>query len=229
MSVKEDLFEAIIGAVAIDSNWDMEEIESVTDIMLNSDEFLLNDEETNYVSLIQEWEQNVNGVIPLYKCEKKGYQSTLYDQFKGISQYVPISEWSRIKYHCQLKLLDNMQIFRGFGASQGEARMNVCKLAYETLTKDGTIKEFTIRDEIENPNKSDAINQLEILARRGYFSIPTYKYKETHDEDGNPIWKCECRIKEYKKFFYSKSSSKKDAKKTVAFKMLKFVLNGEDK
>lgn len=229
MSVKEDLFEAIIGAVAIDSNWDMEEIESVTDIMLNSDEFLLNDEETNYVSLIQEWEQNVNGVIPLYKFEKEGYQSTLYDQFNGISQYVPISEWSRIKYHCHLKLLDNMQIFRGFGASQGEAKMNVCKLAYETLTKDGTIKEFTIRDEIENPNKSDAINQLEILARRGYFSIPTYKYKETHDDDGNPIWKCECRIKEYKEFFYSKSSSKKDAKKTVAFKMLKFVLNGEDK
>ena len=229
MSVKEDLFEAIIGAVAIDSNWDMEEIESVTDIMLNSDEFLLNDEETNYVSLIQEWEQNVNGVIPLYKFEKKGYQITWYTPFNGISQYIPTSDCSRIKYHCLLKLLDDLPIFRGFGASQREARMNVCKLAYETLTKDGTIKEFTIRDEIENPNKSDAINQLEILARRGYFSIPTYKYKETHDDDGNPVWKCEGNIKEYKKPFYSKSSSKKDAKKTVAFKMLKFVLNEEDK
>ena len=63
----------------------------------------------------------------------------------------------------------------------------------------------SIRDEIENPNHNDAINQLEILARRGYFSIPTYDY----DKDGNPIWRCECHIKEQEVYFGETSSSKK--------------------
>ena len=35
MSVKEDLFEAIIGAVALDSDWDMEELQEVIQIMLD--------------------------------------------------------------------------------------------------------------------------------------------------------------------------------------------------
>lgn len=57
--------------------------------------------------------------------------------------------------------------------------MNVCKLAYEYLQKHDLL--FSIQDEIENPNKADAINQLEILARRGYFSIPTYDFEQEYD------------------------------------------------
>ena len=33
-----------------------------------------------------------------------------------------------------------------------------------------------MRDEIDEPIKEDAMNQLEILARRGYLSISTYEY-----------------------------------------------------
>ena len=69
-----------------------------------------------------------------------------------------------------------------------------------------------------------AINQLEILARRDYFSMPTYKFTETHDKNGNPLWKCECHITEEDKYFQAKSSGKKEAKKDAAWKMLKHVL-----
>ena len=69
---------------------------------------------------------------------------------------------------------------------------------------------------------------MEILARRNYFSIPTYSFEESHDENGNPIWVCRCEIKEYSKSYTSKSSSKKDAKKLSALKMLKYVI-AEDK
>lgn len=55
MSVKEDLFEAIIGAVALDSNWDVEELQDVVQIMLDPDSFLNDGMEENYVQLIQEW------------------------------------------------------------------------------------------------------------------------------------------------------------------------------
>ena len=83
---------------------------------------------------------------------------------------------------------------------------------------------FTIRDEIDNPNKEDAISQLEILARRGYFSIPTYEFNQMHDRNGNPIWNCDCGIREKPQVFHAKSSSKKEAKKKAAFMMLQHIL-----
>lgn len=217
-SVKEDLFEAILGAVAIDSCWDLKEIQSVVEVMLEPDTFLLDDSETNYVRLIQEWEMQENGVIPWYKYKEASYESTWY---------IPLNNcYSRLTFHCELKLLDSLPIFRGFGASKREARMAVCKLAYEYLQKHDML--FTIRDEIDNPNKANAINQLETLARRGYFSVPTYDFEQEYDDNGNPVWYCECHIKEYDTYCYAKSSSKKDAKKSAAFEMLKCVLNEED-
>ena len=85
----------------------------------------------------------------------------------------------------------------------------------------------SIRDEIENPNRDDAINQLETLARRGYFSIPIYEFKEIYDNNGNPIWNCECRIAEEDYYFDGTSSSKKEAKKDSAFRMLFYYESGE--
>ena len=228
-SVKEDLFEAIIGAVALDCNWDFAKICSVVEAMLVPEDFFMNDKDDNYVRMIQDWEEQVNGVIPLYWFKEASYTSSWYIPFQGVSQSVTLDyNYSRLKFHCELKLLDDLPIYRGFGASKREARMNVCKLAYEDLKKKGVIQEITIRDEIENPNKDEAISQLEILARRGYFSIPTYEFEQAHDENGNPVWTAECHIEEYDTYFDAVSSSKKDAKKAAAFEMLQFVLNGED-
>ncbi len=229
-SVKEDLFEAIVGAVTLDCNWDFEKICSVVEPMLDPDDFFLNDEDDNYVRLIQDWDEQINGVVPWFWFKEASYTSTWYDNFNGVSQVFPLNyDYSRLKYHCELKLLndDEIPIYRGFGASKSEARMNVCKLAYEDLTKKGIIKETTIQDELENPNKDEAISQLEILARRGYFSIPTYEFAQEYDKNGNPVWTAKCRIEEYDIYFDGKSSSKKEAKKNAAFKMLKFVLNEE--
>ena len=96
-------------------------------------------------------------------------------------------------------------------------------LAYEHLRRNGLW--LSIGDEIEDPNKDASINQLEILARRGYFSIPTYDFKESYDHNGNPIWHCTCRILQEAQSFCETSSSKKDAKKSAAYKMLMHVLN----
>lgn len=224
-SVKEDLFEAILGAIAIDSNWNMEKMQSVVEIML-APETILNDEEEDYVSLIQEWVYNKTNGIPLYHFEKAGYSITWYTPFDGISQQpksLEDQEIHKTKFHCYLKIADDLPVFRGFGQSQSEARKNVCKVAYDYLCKENLW--LSIRDEIDNPNKDDAINQLEILARRGYFSIPTYTFDEDHDENGNPVWESTCFIAEENKSFSAKSSSKKDAKKSAAYKMLQYVLN----
>ena len=81
-----------------------------------------------------------------------------------------------------------------------------------------------MKDEIPNPNKAEAINQLEILARRGYFSIPTYHFCQEYDKNGNSVWGCECCIDEEARRLFAKSSSKREAKKSSAFRMLKYIL-----
>lgn len=224
-SVKEDLFEAVLGAIAIDSNWDMDTLENAVGIMLAPESILADEETEDYVSMIQEWSYVKTNGIPLYHFEEREYQSSWYDGFQGINQHIEITNelMHKTKHHCLLKISDDLPIFRGFGKSQPEARRNVCKLAYDYLCKNGLW--LSICDEIDNPNKEDAINQLEILARRGYFSIPTYDFQQTYNKDGNPVWESICSIEEKSKSFSAKSSSKKDAKKSAAYKMLQYVLN----
>lgn len=224
-SVKEDLFEAILGAIAIDCDWDMTALQNAVEIMLAPESVLAENDKGEYVSLIEEWSHNKGDGIPLYHFEEGSYSITWYIPFDGISQNIDVSDnlFCTTKYHCLLKISDELPIFRGFGKSQTEARKNVCKLAYDYLCKKGLW--LSICDELDDPSKENAINQLEILARRGYFSIPTYDFKQTYDENGNSIWESICIIKEKNKNFSSKASTKKDAKKSSAYKMLQYVLN----
>lgn len=226
-SVREDLFEAILGAIAIDSNWDMAALENAVEIMLAPDSILTDDSALDYVSLIEEWTSVRKNDIPLYHFDQRDYQITWYNKFdfEGISQHLDFFDplISTTKFHCLLKISDDLPVFRGFGCSQSEARKNVCKLAYEHLCRNGLW--LSIGDEIEDPSRDASINQLEILARRGYFSIPSYDFKESYDPNGNPIWHCTCRISEETQSFCETSSSKKDAKKSAAYKMLQHVLN----
>ncbi len=236
-SVKEDLFEAIVGAVTLDCNWDFPTIRSVVEAMLLPEDFLEKDTEENYVRLILDWSMQVNHTLPGFWFRNEGYLTVSMGyadtQFHGVSQYFSPGEHrdlSRLKVQCQLNLCrPDVPIFRGFGESKSEARMSVCKLAYEYLEKEGYIQEMSMADEIEEPAQESAINQLEILARRGYFSIPAYEFQEKYDKDGNPIWTCRCRIKEYPKTFSQKSSGKKEAKKKAALKMLQYVLKEDEK
>ena len=220
-SVKEDLFEAIVGAVAIDCEWNLDTLKQVVEQMLEPD---LSEDDDNFIQWMQEWSLRRNGRLPLYHVEKynqahwytSGY--IYYDRPNVLNAKQP-----DYKAYMQVDGIDD--IILGFGDSKKSARVNAAKTAYEYLEHHNML--FTIRDEIENPNRQDAISQLEILARRGYFAIPEYEYTQEYDTDGNPIWFCTCEIKEYKKRISCKASTKKDAKKDAAFKMLKFILDAE--
>lgn len=218
-SVKEDLFEAIIGAVALDSDWDMETLQDVVQIMLDTDSYLEENMEKNYVALIQEWTLKRYGMVPHYQFQKTSSPTHLTTLSNVLS---PNRCNPESRYICLLKLGDRSTPFRNYGSSKNEARKAVCALAYKELERNNLL--FSIRDEIPNPNRDDAISQLEILARRGYFSIPFYEFEQTYDRSGNPIWKSVCYIDEIDKHFCSQSSSKKYAKKQSAYQMLMYVL-----
>ncbi len=223
-SVKEDLFEAIIGAVALDCNWDFEKIQNVVEVMLDPDSFMDDDEEEDYVSLIYEWTERKYGYEPHFKYfegdASRGW-CTLHDKTicERLSGSYQLNNYKKV---CQLMMSTDMPRFEGYGESNNQARKAACRVAYEYLESHSLL--LTIKDEISNPNENDAINQLETLARRGYFELPEYEYEESHNADGDPVWTVKCRIPEYDKYYKIVSSSKKQAKKKVAYKMLCFVL-----
>lgn len=224
-SVKEDLFEAIIGAVALDSNWDFETLQQVVEVMLCPDSFLGNPDEADYVGLIYEWEAQKNKSIPLFKYYEGGVERHWYSRENGVIYVDPVGTYNlnHKKHACRMMLREDLPQFEAYGLSKNEARREACKAAYEFLKKQGLL--WGIKDEIDNPNMNDAINQLEILARRGYFSLPTFDYIEKHDNDGNPVWEIDCSIDEVDQSFSAEGTSKKGAKKAAAYKMLMYVLD----
>ena len=225
-SVREDLFEAILGAVALDSNWNFDEIQQVVEIMLHPDAFIEDEEPADYVSLIYEWDEVKNGCEPFFKYYDQGVNPVSIYRESNVVYKLPQGTYECMHYNkrCRLKLVTDPSVpeFEGYGETNNQARRSACKAAYEYLQKKGFL--LSIRDEIENPNVQDAINQLEILSRRGYFPLPKYTYEESHDDDGNPIWHVGCHIDSIDKVFYYDSSSKKQSKKQAAFAMLKHVL-----
>ena len=183
----------------------------------------------NYVQAIQDWTTRKGLGLPLYHYEEGSYEATLYYSFDGISQKeTALNDMTLFNttHRCIMKISDSLPLFRGFGTSNAEARKAACKIAYDELGRRNLL--FTIKDEIVNPSRNGAIGQLETLARRGYFSMPVYRFNISHDENGNPEWSCTIEISEVGKSFSAFSSSKKAAKKDSAFSMLNYVLNKWD-
>lgn len=203
-SVKEDLFEAIVGSIAIDSGWNVEELENVVDKMLDIEYYLENgfQDNDNYVDLIQTWCQKKYGELPCYDFEE-------YDD----------------GFRCELNLSDEFGGFEGNGYSKREARMVAAQNAYEYLSEENEL--ILPIDEVGEPNFDKAINQLQELYQKGYISEPEYVFSETYDNEGNPIWRCECHIAENEYYYWKECASKKQGKKSVAYDMLCDILNWE--
>ena len=225
-SVREDLFEAILGAAAIDCGWDLKVLEELVEVMLDPETTLFTEGGDNPVSAVNDW----------FWREYKSYPEFQYGATEATDQLITLgssdvkskSFWydagngyrKRKPFKCVLEA--DGRRFIGFGTSKSLARRDVCELLMGYLRENDLL--WTIRDEIENPNRAEAISQLEILARRGYFSIPTYDFIQSRDQNGDPVWQCVCRIAEEDKTFSAKASAKKEAKKTAACHMLRYVL-----
>ena len=222
LSVKEDLFEAIIGAVAIDSEWNFDIIYRVAENMLEYSAQIDDDDTVNYVGRLQDWALAKEGSLPLYRMKK---YSSSYMYMGYISRNNRPLNAPNPKYMCAVRLPGIELPFMGFGDSQNEARMEVAKLALEYIEEHGL--QFTIRDEIPNPDLYEAINQLEILSRRGYFPMPTYDFEEKRDENGKIIWKAKCHVKGYGVATSKNHPAKTMAKKNAAFTMLMKILKSE--
>lgn len=247
-SVKEDLFEAIVGAVAIDSNWKFDDIKDVCQKL-----FSVSDFEENYIALLEE------------ECIKRGLP---------VPKFHDDGEWNRIKWELKLQssdslinmhntsnqnyfhLLNGQQIMYGgnllssmldvpqtvskvpveekfsvripgfkievseYGPSKIVAKLAAAKKCYEwILRRDEIIKSIAEIDE------NLAANQLNELAQKKIIQNPEYSFSESHDENGNPVWKCSCKLAEEWDSFVARSESKKTAKQQAAAAALHYLIS----
>ena len=215
-SVMEDLFEAILGAVAIDSNYDLQVLQDVVELMLNPEALIFKDE-INYIQEVQDWSLRRTGELPEREFQVNYGYYTLNPAILN-----PHSPRVNERHTCYVTV-DGVKKAVGHGTSKVKAHEEAAKAIYDYLDENNML--YTIQDEIDEPSLNMAINQLETLARRGYFSLPEYTAEEHHDENGNPFWHVECHIDEVEYYFDADSSSKKQAKKQAAYDMLMYVLD----
>lgn len=210
--VKEDLFEAIIGAIAIDCCWNMEILEAVVEKMLNLENVLVNPiDEIDYVSWINNYCQKSFNSTPKYDFDDSGNEDV---------------------YQCYLDLTDYFDegLFGGLGRSKKEADRNAAKKAYEFI-QNLNRSTNAILDIIGNFDFDSAISKLQMLQEKKIISGLEYIFTEeapTKETNGNPIWLCQCKIDGVDHFVELGSNTKMLSKKGAAFEMLKYLVTGRD-
>jgi ribonuclease-3 len=199
-SSREDVLEALLGAAAIDSNWDWVVLGAVVDrlvcVQVEKPDYFLKE---SFYDIFNAWHQRRFGVMPDYEMQ-------------GISQF-----------HCALRfrvpandkgIREAQRIDVDGCYSRSLAREQAAMQAYEFVRHNGLwidLKEAGITPELEN-----SINQLQELYQKKYVEqLPVYEFTE---EDGDS-WYCICRCNGVAGTGYGASKTK--AKKEAAYMVLR--------
>ena len=199
-SSREDVLEALLGAAAIDSNWDWDVLGALVDrlvcVQVEKPDYFLKE---SFYDVFNAWHQRRFGVMPDYEMQ-------------GISQF-----------HCALRfrvpvndkgIREAQRIDVDGCYSRSLAREQAAMQAYEFVRHNGLwvdLKEAGITPELEN-----SINQLQELYQKKYLEqMPIYEFTE---EDGDS-WYCICRCNGVAGTGYGASKTK--AKKEAAYMVLR--------
>lgn len=202
--VRCDLFEAIIGAIAVDSNWDFKQIEKSCKAMWGMLVF------------------NENYVTTLYdSCDDLGITEpkiSVYQNYYGNNQ----------PFGCTLSLYLqnslNSKPIEGNGNSEISAKMDAAKKALNFLHK------YQIKQIAGRATPETAVQTLNTLYLKKFISKPELNCFVSSDDDGNQLWRCECFIKEYEDWDgYNQAGigeeyTKSAAKQSAAYDMICFML-----
>lgn len=201
-SVAEDLFEAILGAVAIDSNWDFEKIFPVCTKMLDAGKYA-----ENYIRLLQDY------------CRDSSYI------FSDDSFFTRIC-LGGVTYTCTLTLCRSQcpyppLKFKSTGNTAFEAKMEVAKKACEEFER--VYMRNCIGGEI---NPENPVSQLQELYQHEWIDEPKYIWEEEFDEETNEhFWICKIYLESFDAPFFGRQTTKKEAKKAAAINALKELIS----
>lgn len=199
-SVKEDLFEAIIGAVALDSEWDMDEITDVVRRMIDFEGYFENEmnDVSNYVGKVQEWSQQNDYGLPAY-------------EYKWVD--------NKDLFKCRVTIDGTDIQIIGYGTSEAKGRMDAAKNLYNYLVKNDLIKN-EYESAVGEPNYVRAIAQVNELVQKKLLSEPSYTFEQDYDDDGSSIWTCQMDLDDIDYPIINSSNGKKDAKKKCCYELL---------
>ncbi len=221
ISVNEDLFEAIVGAVAVDCNWDFQTIEKVCETMLSMDSM------NSYLCvLVQEKSQSLGFGYPEYVPGIR--------QPRGLEEWRP-HNWWEIRIGCQQgQIAPNPKtglydygiriagkFFAGSGKGPFQAKMDAESKALNFLYHE------ELKRKIKKIDYSNPVSQLHEFVQKEIIMEPIYDFTEYHDKDGNPIWRCNVTLESVPKTFTAEAISKKEVKQEAALQLLKYFVETE--
>ena len=222
-SVQEDLFEAILGAVAVDCNWDFCKLDQVCKTMLQMK--VINSHTT---FLVKEKSHLLGFGEPIYRPAR--YQQ-LYnpqeqqDPFNLFNISLSVGFGHSPKnpetglYEISIKIGE--KIFLGTGVGPYQALLNADEKAYHFLCQEEVKMHFQQID-FTNP-----VSQLHELVQKNIIPSLDYNFLEYHDGDGNTIWRCTISSNGFRGEFTAEGSGKKGVKHQAALKFLQALVQDQ--
>ena len=210
-SVKEDLLEAIIGAVALDTAWNISVSERVIERLIGLESILEfgRKDAPDYVKELTEY-LAARGENPLF------------------TEATPLCK--HLKYAVSLSLGNCVTHYRayGYGATLEGAKRMAAKDALEYAKKTNDMSALIVNS-VGKPTVEKAINQLQELYQKNIIPEPKYEYEECKStENGNPKWTCHCTLEgiitEHGGYV---CTTKAEAKKLIAFDVINRLM-GKD-
>ena len=221
VSVNEDLFEAIVGAVAVDCDWDFKVIDKVCETMLSMDSM------NSYLC-----------VLVLEKCHELGFGEP--ENIPRLRQPQTLEDmrphnWWEVRIGCEQGQMApdpktglyeygiriNDKFFSGTGIGPFQAKMAAECKALNYLCHE------EIKRKIKKVDYSNPVSQLHEFVQKQIIMEPIYDFSEYHDSNGNPIWRCTVSLEGIPKSFTSEAVSKKEVKQEAALQLLKFFIETE--
>ena len=235
---KEDVIEALIGAVAIDSNWNMEIITRAVENLLEPQFEINMFAAEDGFGAVNRWHQKKFGCkapFKTYPFTEDFYLELLNNSEAVISENSPTGiltlEGRKLEdgdqYPSFITTLDieDVGLFVGTGETKSEARSDLAYEARNYLIDEGLW--WDVRDCGFEPNLMDSINQLQELYQKKYItSKPEYRFDSSEIENYGILWYCQLKIGDDIDTEYVAGGSKKEAKKRAALCALIEIFKG---
>ena len=215
-----NLYYAILGAILIDSKYDNKLLSNI--IIKNLDLYnrigLLIDDDNNFIKRVSDW------ALKKHEIDSEYY---IYNTNEYKSKGALNEDNSAFDITVELVLPGIDGVFYAKERTITRAKIKVAFAAYNYLKDNNML--VTYKDEVGEPDLEKCINQLQELNDKGYIGNIEYKINQKYNSKGEVIWKCRCVLEGDSQTFTCENISKKVAKRTTAFEMLKYVFSLEEK
>lgn len=205
-SVKEDLFEALIGAVTIDCNYNLETIEKVANKLIDLNKYFENyyTHNVDYISLIKEWADQHQLDLDFFDDWQSENNENIWNYHNEFDINLP-----EVGVHHFI--VNNKK-------NKEEAKQELGKQIYELLKSYHLInqKEKVVIDPNKNP-----ISQIYELMQLGIIGLPSFTYSKV-GLDHELVWTCVITTNN-KNEFNGVGNSKEEAKKNACLNYLRYL------